>query len=128
MPADHQIFTDLNQGQWLWYFHNFQKDQEDEFTLKRDLVEYHASFIEPQAVQKIRDGRKKTIEVDDKSFAQNVQTIFGRPLPGTSNPSTKKEEFSVNWGDIVNSVQEYRDKQNNPDSNNNYKYWLNTEI
>lgn len=126
MPADHSIFNNLNQGQWLWYFHNFQKDQEDEFILKRDLIEYHASFIEPKAVQQIRDGRKKVVQVDDNSFAQNIQSIFGRPLPNSKNPAPDKKVENINWGDLVKNVQEYRNRKEEP--NANYSYWVNMDL
>lgn len=125
MPTDHEIFNKLNQGQWLWYFHNFQKDQEEDFTLRRDLVEYHASFIEPQAVQKIRDGRKNAVRVEDNQFAQNIESIFGRALPNSKNPAKKKEELSVDWGTVMKNIEEHRNKKV---EKRDYKYWLNLEL
>lgn len=56
VPVDHEIFTGISNSQWLWYFHNDSKDQEERFERNRNFVEYHASFIEPQAVKRIQEA------------------------------------------------------------------------
>ena len=122
MPADHTIFQELNHAQWLWYLHNFLKDQEEEFNSHRDFVEYHASFIEPQSVHKIRQARKKAVEVDDSTFAQNVADIFGRPLPNAKKPGIENtQSHSVNIGEIMKNMDSMKNKSK--DETYNYKHW-----
>ena len=122
MPADHKIFEELNHSQWLWYLHNFIKDQEDEFNSHRDFVEYHASFIEPKAVHKIRESRKKAVEIDDGEFAQNINDMFGRPLPNVKNPGIENNQsHSVNIGEIMKTMDELKNKPK--DDTFNYRHW-----
>jgi hypothetical protein len=84
VPVDHQMFEDISSKQWLWYFYNFLKDEDESFESNRDFVEYHASFIEPQAVKKIREARRgedrDTIEVDDDTFKDTLKNVFGKGL------------------------------------------------
>lgn len=122
MPADHKIFEELNQAQWLWYMHNFLKDQEEEFTSRRDFIEYHASFIEPQAVNKIRESRKKAVEIDDTEFSQNIQDMFGRPLPNMKNPGIENtKSHSVNIGELMKNIEDLKNKPK--DETFNYRHW-----
>jgi hypothetical protein len=124
VPIDHKIFEEINQAQWLWYMHNFIKDQEEEFNLSRDFIEYHASFIEPQAVQKIRDGRKKSVEIDDTEFETSIKNIFGRALPNAKVPvGEDNKSHSVNMGEIMKAVDEHKNKEKNKDPTFNYKHW-----
>jgi hypothetical protein len=83
VPVDHEMFDRISSPQWLWYYFNYAKDQEDEFERSRDFVEYQASFIEPQAVQKIRDARNNTSvegRYEDSQFDDNVKKMFGREV------------------------------------------------
>jgi hypothetical protein len=67
----------------LWYFYNYAQDDVEEFERSRDFVEYHASFIEPQAVKKIRETRDKSqaaATVSDDNFENSVKNIFGREV------------------------------------------------
>jgi hypothetical protein len=80
VPVDHEMFDRISSPQWLWYYFNHAKDQEDQFERTREFVEYHASFIEPQAVQKLRESRNKDLVVSDKDFAESVKDMFGRDV------------------------------------------------
>lgn len=109
--------------------HNFIKDQEEEFNLQRDFVEYHASFIEPQAVQKIRESRKKAIEIDDGEFATSVKNIFGRELPNAKKPGIENtESHNVNINDVMKVIEENKNKDRNKDDSFNYKYWTQVNL
>jgi len=121
VPVDHSMFDDISSTQWMWYFHNFLKDQDEDFTTNRDFVEYHASFIEPQAVHKIRESRNKAIAVDDNTFAQTVSNVFGRSLPGAKSGIEATESHSINMGEIMNNIKASRVKPKDPSLN--YKYW-----
>jgi len=122
VPANHQVFEELNSAQWMWYLHNFLKDQEEDYTNTRDFVEYHASFLEPQSVHKIRESRKKAVELNDGEFAQNIKGIFGRSLPNVKKPGIENtESHSVNMGDIMKNIEASRNKTK--DENFNYKHW-----
>jgi hypothetical protein len=82
VPVDHEMFERISSPQWLWYYHNHAKDQEEEFERSRDFVEYHASFIEPKAVQKIREARSggDSGVITDTNFVESVKGIFGREV------------------------------------------------
>ena len=134
MPVDHKIFEELNSAQWLWYYHNFAKDDEERFESNRDFVEYLAGFIEPQAVQKIRELRNrnnntggKTVSVDDNSFARGIEQMFGRKLNVESTDTTASnanESQQVNSGiDVTDIIKNMPYLQKPKDPSLNYKYW-----
>ena len=139
MPVDHKIFEELNSAQWLWYYHNFAKDDEEKFETNRDFVEYLAGFIEPQAVQKIRELRNrnnstggKTVSVDDNSFARGIEQMFGRKLnvesteTATSNPSDSQQ---VNSGiDVTEIIKNMPYLQKAKDPSLNYRYWAHLDL
>ena len=78
MPVNHSIFESINDAQWLWYHYNFEKDDHDKFIYTRDFLEYLASFIEPEAVQKIKNARENTYS--DPNFDKNIEKIFGKKV------------------------------------------------
>jgi len=134
VPVDHKIFEELNSAQWLWYYHNFAKDDEERFESNRDFVEYLAGFIEPQAVQKIRELRNrnnntggKTVSVDDNSFARGIEQMFGRKLNVESTDTTASnanESQQVNSGiDVTDIIKNMPYLQKPKDPSLNYKYW-----
>ena len=51
--------------QLLWYTAQIEVDEKESFELNRNLLEYLASFINPENVQKIRDSRDNTVVTDD---------------------------------------------------------------
>ena len=127
MPADHKIFKELNSAQWLWYFHNFMEDCEEEFNNHRDMVEYHASFIEPEAVRKIRESRDKAIEIPDKEFQAGLERSFGRALPGQ-----KRSEGNIEAVDPSASIANYKAitkaQQVGAIKGTDYKHWLESDL
>lgn len=80
VPVDHEMFNNINEAQWLWYFYNNFQDEEEKFIFERDMVEYSSSFIEPNAVKNIRDSRNKQESAKEKEsseeFIKTVDNIF----------------------------------------------------
>ena len=77
MPVDHEVFNEVSNAQWLWYFYNNLKDSEDSFKQNRDFVEYLASFSEPESVRKVRDMRDNTSRAKDDNLSATVEKMFG---------------------------------------------------
>ena len=126
MPIDHGIFDAITSAQWLWYFHNFSQDDSEQFTQKRDLSEYTASFYAPQAVQNVRKERetaKKAQEIDDTLFATRVGKLFGREFK-KGLPEIKDEYFDVLQSAIENNNIEPR----KIDESRNYKHWAKLKL
>lgn len=125
MPADHKIFNQINSAQWLWYLYNYIKDKEEEFEQRRDLVEYHASFIEPEAVRKIRESRERAVEVSDDDFARGLEYIFGRTAPG------KSKSGKIEARDPTKIISEYNSAKssiNNMGKQNKAKHWMSFDL
>ena len=84
------MFDDINQAQWLWYFHNTIEDDNDTSNMFRDFVEYNASFIEPGIVKGIVDKRAAVQDGEsgddsvasntDEEFAENIKDLFGKEI------------------------------------------------
>jgi hypothetical protein len=108
VPADHEIFAGISNSQWLWYFFNHQEDQKEDFELRRDFVEYHASFIEPQAVQKIKERRDNKATIGDENLTSTLKSIFGREieLKGAENA----EMITVSPSDVLKNMKGNSDK------------------
>lgn len=124
VPVDHKIFDNINDAQWLWYCYNILEDEKQEFELYRDMVEYHASFIEPEAVRNIKESREKAVELTDSEFASGLKHFFGRSLNIGKRKSNKIE--SVN---PVRAMAEYKRGKANGDAVSankhvDYKHWL----
>ena len=80
VPVDHEMFKDINDAQMLWYFYHFLEDRKEGFEHDRDMVEYQASFVEPEAVRKIREAREQSVKVPDKEFTAGIESMFGRKV------------------------------------------------
>lgn len=91
VPADHKMFSDINNAQWMWYYNHMLEDSKEKFESRRDMVEYHASFIEPEAVQKIRKARENAVEVTHEDFTAGIEQTFGRKI-GISREKRKGVE------------------------------------
>jgi len=90
VPIDHEYFKTTNTAQWLWYFYNSNKDRDEHFTSSRTLLEYHAGFLEPELVNKVRNSREESDRpesvigtTDDKAFGESIGRLFGRNIDGT---------------------------------------------
>lgn len=91
MPVNSPLFNEINNQQWLWYYHNFSQDNQDNFEFERNILEYHASFTSPEAVHKVRQlrtGKEKNIGSTNEEFNKHLANIFGRDLEG----NVKKEK------------------------------------
>lgn len=133
VPADHEIFEELNTAQWLWYYHSIIKDDEEKFETNRDFIEYLASFIEPQAVQKIRSMREKgrTIGTNDENFAKGLEQMFGRKLDTekakANNPSDTSTQANSNV-DVTEIIKNLSYLQKPKDPSLNYRHWSMIEL
>jgi len=129
VPVDHDIFTRVNPAQWLWYFHNFIKDEEEDFKSRRDMTEYHLSFVAPDVVQKIRKDRDETKPEEEAAFLKGVEKLFGRAI--------KVGDSDALEGDLNIDLDKIDDYMNNVRSINylkglgkdrNYRYWAEIDL
>ena len=130
VPVDHDIFKGITTPQWLWYFYNFLEDRDESYKQRRNMVEYHASFIEPEAVRKIREAREKAIEIPDEEFSAGLKKFFGRELTAKRRP---KGENKIEAVDPRQAIANYNAQQAFKDVNidkagRDYKHWLNSDL
>ena len=127
VPIHSEIFKGINQAQWLWYFYMYSDDMNEDFTIKRDLLEYHAGFLEPEIVGKVRDAREKEAgdregvigTKNEKEFSEGIGKLFGKSLEG--------EEYGIALADSITE----RDELANINKGlpiYNYKHWLDLEL
>lgn len=57
------------------------QDEKEEDEEKINLIEYLASFTNPEAVKKIRYDRKNAIHTSDEDFRTLMKKISGRDVP-----------------------------------------------
>jgi hypothetical protein len=105
VPVDHSMFGELSTAQWLWYYYSCSKDREEKYEHNRDMVEYNASFVEPEAVRKIRDARENTVAISDDQFNAGLEQIFGKAL---DTSGSKKAVMAEEKTDNKKSI-EYSD-------------------
>ena len=128
VPADHKMFEELNTAQWMWYFYNFYKDKDEEFEHSRDMVEYHASFIEPEAVRRIRDSRDRAVEIPDDKFMAGLEYLFGKPLMNASLNRPKEQELhKIDLNKVLTDYNNLKKEKINV-KKFNYKDWTNLKI
>jgi hypothetical protein len=128
VPIDHEMFREVSNAQWLWYLQNFYKDQEEEFERGRDMVEYHASFIEPEEVRKIRDSRERAIEIPEDKFMAGIEFLFGKPLRSVAAARPKEQELhKINLSKVLDSYNNIQ-KEKAQASKFSYKDWTNLKI
>ena len=118
------MFNEITDAQWLWYYHNQMQDREERFEFDRDMIEYHASFIEPEAVRKIRNAREQSIAVNEDQFMSGLEQIFGRKLGQVERPKDQKMQKA----DIKKILSEYKSIQKEDVKPMNYKDWLNVKL
>lgn len=130
MPANHEIFRQLSEAEWLWYWFNFLEDQDESFIQQRDMVEYLASFSEPEAVRKIRESREEAVEVPDDEFMAGIKFILGRDFNTPRRKGGKIESV-----DPTSAISGYKTSSqlNNKLTDmsmkgKHYKHWLNTDL
>lgn len=131
VPADHEIFMNVNTAQWMWYFYNFMEDHKESFETKRDLVEYHASFIEPEAVRKIRESREESVEVSHDDFTAGIEYFFGRKIPISKDRKKGTEAQSIDPNAAVRMSDVYKKNEmakKTTQQDVNYNDWLNLDL
>ena len=125
VPVDHEMFKEITNAQWLWYYHNFLQDRQEQFEHNRDMVEYHASFIEPESVRKIRTSREQAVEITEDQFMLGIEKIFGRKMnSGTERPKDQK----LMKADVKKALSEYKNAQKVEEVSTSYKDWLNINL
>jgi len=135
VPIDHEYFKSTNSAQWLWYYYNSIKDRDNDFTNSRTLLEYHAGFLEPELVNKVRasreeESKKKSSGVigttDDKAFSDSVGRLFGRNIDGTI-PENTGNVHKLNFADrMAEYEKEQQEKRRRPKYN--YTHWTDLEL
>ena len=116
----------------MWYYHNLMEDKEEDFISHRDLVEYNASFIEPEAVRKIREAREESVEIPHDEFVAGLAYMFGREAPITREKKKGVETHKVDpkeamfRANSLNKVLDRNSVQNNKATD--YRYWLDLNL
>jgi len=128
VPTDHKMFAEINTSQWMWYFYNYLEDKNERFTRNRDLVEYHASFIEPEAVQKIREARDNSVAVPDKEFTAGIEYFFGRKINLPEEKKTTTESVSIDPEVAIRKSNMYKKENKKVSHVIDYSYWLNMDL
>ena len=131
VPVDHEYFKQATIPQWLWYFYNFIKDQDEEFTTQRSLLEYHAAFSEPEMVSRVRKTRESSEKAKtDKDFAKTVKSLFGRDLnlPGIKSTESKMELTEV--GNLLDKISVYDGEQKAMKTKTkfNFQHWADINL
>ena len=108
-------------------------DKEEEFEDTRNIVEYHASFIEPEAVRKIREGRDNSVEVPHEEFVAGIEEMFGRKIDLSTSKENrgKLESVSIDPKEAIRKAEEFKKKQKHSAPVNmpkDYRHWLNMEL
>lgn len=125
VPVDHEMFSEINNAQWLWYYYNMLEDRKESFEGRRDLVEYHASFIEPEAVQKIRKSRDEAVELTHDDFITSIESVSGRKISLDKERRKGAESHTVTHQGIGSRVQQPAPKEYKTP---NHQDWLNMEL
>ena len=106
------MFLNTNDAQLLWYIENISVDEQNEFEVQLELVEYLASFINSDAVRQARNKRKgqkveSTGNVEDQ--IKNREDIFNDPLvqsvgEGLKKVTNKRKDSSSSTFDIQSAL------------------------
>lgn len=133
VPINHEYFNNTNSVQWMWYYYNYMKDHDDLYTRQRSMLEYHASFTEPERVSKVIENRGKDTNAevigttDDAEFNDSIKEIFGRDAglaPAPKNVEGAGEVHHIR--DAVENMVAYEERKaalaNMPAYN--YLHWV----
>ena len=96
---DDPCITSIPVHQLLWYTAQIEVDEKESFELNRNLIEYLASFINPENVQKIKDSRDSTVVTEDMDSVLGMLedgefNMKDEETAGQSGPSTDKSGTS----------------------------------
>lgn len=64
----------------MWYELMYYGDKEKQILENRAMIEYLASFINPEAVRQIKESRENEIVRSDEEFEKDVRDLFGRKI------------------------------------------------
>ena len=89
MPLHDQIIEKLDSTQLILYQALIAEDNKQDYEEKRDLVEYLAAFVRPEAMQQVLAKRRREQEdteagiasENDEVFSNQVAKMFGKALP-----------------------------------------------
>ena len=112
------------------------KDQEESYIRNRNLVEYLASFIEPELVSEIMKKRDQSgftsdnvsNEESDAIFNESIKQIFGR------DPNlAPKDELGGDADQIGNTLDRIATYEHEKDTKNtnpayNYRHWADFDL
>ena len=88
--------------QMLWYSHNIRQDEKEIIEIVRDMAEYMMSFVNPEAVNKIKASRD---EENHKLSTDSPENIINDIVKGSSNIFEDIEE--------IKSLAGYSETNNN---------------
>ena len=133
VPVDHEYFESINTAQWYWYLNNLVEDQEEEFAMHRNLIEYHASFLEPELVDKTRKRRNETDanSKKDAQFSSTIKSLFGREIALPDQPAKESGFKNVHEvSNILDKVNEYDAARKKIKSQSTYNFtdWVDFEL
>jgi len=81
MPHDDEL-NSLSYSSLTWMATMIRKDEEEKFEKDLSLIEYLASFTNPEAVQEIRRSRELDVKSGDTDALKKVlEAISGREAP-----------------------------------------------
>lgn len=131
VPVNHKQFNEINTAQWMWYYHNFFEDEEEKYNRQRDFIEYHASFIEPEAVRKIREAREESVDVPHDEFVAGIEYFFGRQINLPKEKRKGSETHNIDPKSAIKRSDNY--KMNKPKPGRlksfvDYEFWLNLNL
>jgi len=133
VPVNHKIFSEINEAQWLWYFHNICADEKEDFEFRRDLIEYSSSFSSFEAVSEIRKKREEKenilVSKTNEEFNIGLQRLFGRGLDGDIESDSK----DIKIADPKKAIEAYNKIQSGynkktQEAKKDYKYWLGIDL
>lgn len=126
------MFDNINPAQWLWYYYNFLEDNKESFEHNRDMVEYHASFIEPEAVRKIRESRDESVMVPDEEFTAGIEHFFGRKINLPSEKRKGMQSHSIDPEVAARMSKTYQTRKETEEFKKSRtidaKHWLNLDL
>ena len=85
------------------------------------MIEYLASFSNPEAVQQIRASRKDSVKVNDEDFTRGLKRFFGREFAAGS---VKKSDGKMHAATPMSVMRSIKEKENVA----SYKDWINLDL
>jgi len=101
VPVDDKIFQKINDAQWAWYQTQIIEDETERFELQRDITEYGAMFVNPDAVRQVRENRDNVYETSEEDFDAMLKETFGRGIPKVENKEMSIKDFKKSLQDEI---------------------------